>query len=60
MLLKLRIEGQEDEMQGVGQEHEPIPGMGMICVAMELEKRSAAGGVIGEPKRFLFYVVKRY
>ena len=26
----------------------------------ELKKRRAAGGVIGEPKRFLFYVVKRY
>lgn len=26
----------------------------------ELKKRREAGGVIGEPKRFLFYVVKRY
>lgn len=26
----------------------------------ELKQRRAAGGVIGEPKRFLFYVVKRY
>jgi hypothetical protein len=26
----------------------------------ELKKRRAAGGVMGEPKRFLFYVVKRY
>ncbi|MGB8190650.1 MAG: hypothetical protein WCF67_01970 [Chitinophagaceae bacterium] len=26
----------------------------------ELKKRRAAGGVISEPKRFLFYVVKRY
>jgi hypothetical protein len=26
----------------------------------ELKKRRAAGGVIGEPKRFLYYVVKRY
>jgi len=25
-----------------------------------LKKRREAGGVIGEPKRFLFYVVKRY
>lgn len=26
----------------------------------ELKKRREAGGVIGEPKRFLFYVIKRY
>jgi hypothetical protein len=26
----------------------------------QLKQRRAAGGVIGEPKRFLFYVVKRY
>lgn len=26
----------------------------------ELKKRREAGGVVGEPKRFLFYVVKRY
>ena len=26
----------------------------------ELKQRRAAGGVIGEPKRFLYYVVKRY